>query len=282
MSEVTTATPAPSAAASVTTGQAATTTAAPAAAAATTSTDWTSGLNEDLRGYVQNKGFKDPAAAIDSYRNLEKLMGVPKERLLKLPEKEDDPAWSEVHARLGRPASPDEYKIDGDNKDFAKWAKETFHGLGLNKKQAEALFGKYNEFAQGHATKQMETQVQQAQASETSLRKEWGAAYDQNVMTAKKAAMTFGLTKEVIDKLESAMGYADVMKFMSTIGSKVGEDSFVASTSSNRGFGVMTPEQAKNRIAGLKQDREFISKLSQGNAEARAEWDRLNQWAVST
>jgi len=278
MSEVTTATTAAApvtASAGVTTGQAATT-------AATAVPDWTTGLNEDLRGYVQNKGFKDPAAAIDSYRNLEKLMGVPKERLLKLPEKDDDPAWSEVHARLGRPASPDEYKIDGENKEFAKWAKETFHGLGLNKKQAEALFGKYNEFAKGHSTKQMEAQVQQAQASEAALKKEWGAAYDQNVMTAKKAAMTFGLTKEVIDKLESAMGYAEVMKFMSTIGSKVGEDSFVASSSSSRGFGVMTPEQAKNRISGLKQDREFIAKLSQGNAEARAEWDRLNQWAVST
>lgn len=250
------------------------------AAAAPAAPDWLSGLSDDAKGYVQNKGFKDPAAAIDSYRNLEKLMGVPKERLLKLPEKEDDPAWAEVHARLGKPATADEYKIDGENKEFAKWAKGTFHELGLSKKQAETLFGKYNEFAQGITAKQSQAMAEQLQASEASLKKEWGAAYDQNLMTAKKAAMAFGLTEDVINKLESAMGYDGVMKFMQSVGSKVGEDSFVTSGQSARGFGAMTPEQARNRIAALKQDKDFAIKLSNGNAEARGEWDRLNQWAM--
>lgn len=268
------------------------TTAAPAAAAApaqngTVATqavaappDWLSGLSDDAKGYVQNKGFKDPAAAIDSYRNLEKLMGVPKERLLKLPEKDDDPAWAEIHTRLGKPASADEYKIDGENKDFAKWAKGTFHELGLSKKQAETLFGKYNDYAKGLGEKQSQAMAERLQQSEAGLKKEWGAAFDQNLMTAKKAAMAFGLDAATIDKLESAMGYDGVMKFMHSVGSKVGEDSFVSSGQSARGFGAMTPEQARNRIASLKQDKEFAAKLSNGNAEARNEWDRLNQWAM--
>ena len=33
--------------------------------------DWTTGLNEDTRGFVQNRGFKDPGMVLDSYRNME-------------------------------------------------------------------------------------------------------------------------------------------------------------------------------------------------------------------
>jgi len=48
--------------------------------------EWYAGIaDEGLRGYVQTKGFKDPGALAESYRNLEKLQGVPQERLLKLP-----------------------------------------------------------------------------------------------------------------------------------------------------------------------------------------------------
>src|SRR5690606_18358521 len=101
MSEATTTAAAPAAATTTTT-----TPAAPAATTTTqtTATDWTSGFSDDLKGFVQNKGFKDPASVLDSYRNLEKLMGTPKERLLRLPENMDDAnAMGEIYTRLGRP-----------------------------------------------------------------------------------------------------------------------------------------------------------------------------------
>ena len=76
--------------------------AAPAAPA-----DWTAGLPEEMKGYVQNKGFKDPSAVVESYRNFEKLMGVPQDRMIKLPEKaEDKAAWDSIYNRLGRPEKP--------------------------------------------------------------------------------------------------------------------------------------------------------------------------------
>src|SRR4051812_7514574 len=66
--------------------------------------DWTAGLNEATRGFVENRGFKDPQTLADSYVNLEKLMGVPKDRLLQVPEKDDDAeGWGKVYNRLGRP-----------------------------------------------------------------------------------------------------------------------------------------------------------------------------------
>src|SRR4051812_22872278 len=77
---------------------AATTTTTTAAANA----PWYGGVADaELRGFAELKGWKSPDDALVSYRNLEKLQGVPPERLLKLPEKADDPAWSEIHGKLG-------------------------------------------------------------------------------------------------------------------------------------------------------------------------------------
>lgn len=244
--------------------------------------DWTTGLNDDLKGYVQTKGFKDTASAIDSYRNLEKLMGAPKERLLKLPEKEDDPAWKDIYKRLGTPDTPDAYKVEskvGADPEFSKWAKSAFHEMGLTMKQAEGLASKFNEYSTGLTTKfQTDAQVK-AQESAASLKKDWGLAHDQNVALAKKAAAAFGVTPDTIDQLEKQIGYAGVMKHFQAIGSKMGEDSFTSGDNTPSGFGVMSPEQAKSRISILRGDSEFVAKYAKGDATAKLEMDKLHAWA---
>lgn len=248
--------------------------------------DWTTGLNDDMKGYVQNKGFKDPAMVLDSYRNLEKLMGV-RERLVKLPEKDDDAeGWNQVYERLGRPKEAKEYELKGpegaSDEKFIEWARGTFHELGLSKKQAEALTGKWNERVKGMLGESNQNYERQLAEQETALKKEWGAAYDQNINVAKHAAKAFGLDGATIDKLETAMGYSGVMKFMHTLGGKVGEASFVDGGSRNPGFGnALSPEAAKSRIQSLKADPGFIRKYTSGDADARAEMDRLHSMAYA-
>jgi hypothetical protein len=202
----------------------------PAPAAAPAPADWTSSFNDDLKGYVQNKGFKDPSAVLDSYRNLEKLVGVPADRVLKLPQDMEDPqALNEIYSKLGRPQSPTEYKLgDGKSEDseFQKWARGTFHELGLNRKQAETLAAKYDQFLSGLATQSEEKQIQENKLQEDSLKKKWGAAYDQNLGLAKRTAREFGIDGETIDKVESAVGFTKLMELFSNIGQKLGEASF--------------------------------------------------------
>ncbi|UOF83095.1 hypothetical protein [Caudoviricetes sp.] len=248
-------------------------------------TDWTTGLTEDSRGYVQNKGFQNPAMVIDSYRSLEKLLGAPKERLLRLPEKDDAPEWGDVYNRLGRPATANDYKIDvppemgGDGK-FADWAKTNFHELGLSKKQAEGLAGRWNEYQKNVMSQSNENLAYQNQQQEASLKREWGAAFDQNMNMAKRAAQTFGMDGATIDKLESAMGFSGIMKFMHSLGSKLGEDSFVQGGASNQsGFGILSPEAAKNRINSLRGDPEFVKRYTAGDVSAKDEMFKLHQFA---
>ena len=88
----------------------------PAAAASTsgqaqTPTDWTTGLSDDLKGFVQNKGFKAPTDILESYRGLEKAMGAKAEHLIKLPENMDSPEGRAIWERLGAPKDAKDYKI---------------------------------------------------------------------------------------------------------------------------------------------------------------------------
>lgn len=253
--------------------------ATPPAAAPAAPTDWTTGFNDELKGYVQNKGFKDPTAVLDSYRNLEKLIGVPHEQILKLPKEDDAEGWGKVYDRLGRPTSPDEYKLDGANETFAKWAKGTFHELGFTKAQAEKFATKINEYAQGNVKAAEEAFQTKLADQEKALKKEWGAAFDQNIAAAKRTASTLGMSPEVVDSLEKAMGFDGVMKFVHGLGAKLGEDSFHAgSRNGGGGFGVLTPEQARSRIAALGSDPAFVARYQSGDASARAEMDNLHKW----
>jgi hypothetical protein len=250
--------------------------------AAPPAADWTTTLSEDHRHFVSKKGFRDPAAVVDSYVNLEKLMGVPKDRLLKLPEKDDDPAWGEIHERLGKPKEAKEYNIpvpQGGSPEFAEWAKSTFHQLGLPKRTAESLGTKWNEYVAGIQSKQMESYKGKVEADVSTLRKDWGAAYDQQIAVAKQAARTFGVTGETIDSIESVMGHAGTMKLFAKIGSKLGEADFVGGGSGDGGLRVTTPEAAMHQIQMLRQDSDFVRRYTAGDAAARQKMDHLHSMA---
>lgn len=254
--------------------------AAPAATPPAASSDWTSGFDADTKGYIQNKGFKDPGSVIESYRNFEKLMGAPKERILKVPEKaEDVEGWNGIYQKLGRPEKPEGYKFEMKDQEFGKWAQGTFHELGLSESQAAKLVGKWNEYANGVSTKQQESYANKISQEGEALKKEWGAAYDQNIAQAKRAVQGLGLDGEKIDALEKVMGFAGVMKFVHSLGTKLGEDSFVSGDSKSGGFGAMTPEAAMNRINAIKADKSFVEKYLAGDLAARQEMERLHKFA---
>ncbi len=254
-------------------------------AAAPAPSDWTSGLNDTSKNYVTTKGFKDPGAVIDSYINLEKLMGAPKERLITLPETDDAEAWKPIYDRLGRPAKAEEYGGDlGEEvggKEVSEFLKNQFLELGISKKQGEALIKKYGEHFDGQLQATKAEMSQKLVQEQDGLKKEWGAAFQQNINLASKAAHQFGLDAAKIDALEGALGYAGVMKFMHSLGAKVGESSFVAG---NAGGGptMLTPDMAKAQIETLKKDSAHGAKLLANDVATKSEWDRLHAMAYPT
>ncbi len=263
--------------------------AAPAPAPSTETVNpgsWMAGFNDDLKGYATTKGFKDPAAVTDAYRNLEKLQGVPQDRLLKLPESfyDDKGALTAegrgIFERMGAPKDPKDYGIEmpkegGDAARLEGFLKAA-HEMGLTKAQAQKLA------ATDGAYMQQVLEAQKAQATQVfndqqkALQAEWGAAYDSNRNIAADAARKMGLDAKKIDALSGALGHAETMKLLASIGKSVGESAFVQGQRANT---PLEPASAKSRISELMADKDFGARLMNGEADAKATWQRLHEQA---
>lgn len=247
--------------------------------------DWTSGLNDEYKGFVQTKGFKDPSSVLESYRNLEKLMGAPRERLFTIPDKEDDKVgWDNVYSRLGRPAEAKDYNVqlspEAGTPEFTDFIKNAFHELGITKKQGETLMAKYGEFFNGQVQKTEADMKIQSDAQVNALKKEWGAAFNQNIQVAKSAANAFGFDAPKIDALEAALGYDGVMKFLADLGTKVGPHQFVdGGRMGNSGGQAYTPAAAQAQIRELRADPEFVRRYTSGDVEAKSKMELLHKYA---
>ena len=245
---------------------------------------WTDSLNPDMKEYVTNKGFKDASSVLDSYRNLEKLRGVPQERLLKLPEAADSPEWKDVYAKLGTPATPNDYGFEvqeGGDAKFLDWAKETFHGANLTKDQASNILEAFDNYNIEKSHIDNTDYQQKSEAEVLALKKEWGNAYHQNVAEAQRAAKSFGLPVEAFDLLDKGIGHAETMKFFNSIGKQLGESNFHDGGNRHGGFGegVLTPTEAIAKIGALKRDSDFVAKYTAGDASAREKMSHYHKMA---
>jgi hypothetical protein len=233
---------------------------------------------------VKNKGFNDPKSVLESYRNLEKLRGVPADRLLKLPEPGDDKGMNEIYEKLGKPATPEGYGFnakDPNNAGFTNWAKDAFHKLNLSTQQGQELVNQFNEYQGQVEAQEKADHTAKVQAQVTSLKKEWGGAYQQNLNRAMAAYRQFGIPDAAVDSLEKTMGFDGVMKVFNALGAKVGEHQFVGGDP-NQSFGegmILTPEQANAKIKALKQDGQWVDRYLKKDTKAVAEMERLMRMA---
>ncbi len=249
----------------------------------TATSDWTASLPEAHKMFVQNKGFKDMSMALDSYKHLETLMGAPKERLIKMPEKSDDvAAWGEVYDRLGRPKSSSEYQFkvpEGITQDPAstKWAQELFHKAGLTKSQGEMIANEWNNNILSGEKQSVEARTVQTQTERAALQKEWGGAWDDKRKSCAAAMQAFGIDTAAVTKIESALGYSATMKLLSNIGSKVAESRFIDGSGPHGLSGAMTPDQGRAMLAEKRKDSAWVARYNSGDYAAKEEMAKIMQ-----
>jgi hypothetical protein len=245
---------------------------------------WLTGVSDEQKGYVQNKGWKAPGELLESYVNLEKLRGVPAERLLTLPGDDKPESWNPIYDKLGRPKDAKGYEIavpEGGDPAFVDAASTWFHEQGLSKKQGAGLAAKWNEHVAAVTKQAEDARVAKNAGEYSALTAEWGAAFDQNVGAATNAARALGFDAPTVDALEKTLGFAGVMKMMHSLGTKLGEAKFVAGggPGGNTFAGAQTPEAAKARITALRADTDFVKRLTMGDAAAKDEWERTHKFA---
>jgi len=248
--------------------------------------DWAkAGLDPEGLALVSERQFKAPSDVVQSYRNLEKLVGVPPDRIIKLPgEKDPSDSWNAVYDRLGRPKAATDYKIpvpEGDSGEFAKALAPIFHEAGLTQAQVQKLAEKHNALI-ADQTKQQTTAAEAKHTAEmTALKQEWGPNYDKNNNTIDKAAEQFGMTKEHILGLKQAMGPKAAMQFLLNIGSKIAVEGAFHAGDQTAGFNAMTPEMAQAKIKANTSDRAFAERFNSKDpvvrSKAREEMRTLHQ-----
>lgn len=225
---------------------------------------------------VKAKGWKGPADALLSYQNLERVFGADKAGRTILAPKSDDDAdgWNAVYNRLGRPESPDKYGLpvpEGDDGSFAQAAAPVLHELGLTTRQAKGLAEWWNKASSARIEAEGEAFSKASEAEYAALKGEWGTAAAQNEELAKRAVLKFskeaGIDEAAFDAMERAIGTAKVMKLFHAIGAQFSESSFVASDAPTGG--ALTPAQAKQKVAGMFADKEFMARYMHPDERVR-------------
>ena len=224
----------------------------------TVAKSWKEAIPEDLRNDPNISKFTELEALAKSYINATRMIGQDK---VAVPNNNStDDQWNEVYNKLGRPESPDKYKLevksdvvpldDGAIKSFA----ENAHKLGLNNKQAQGILEFYKESMEG-SVQQSRVDTETAQANtEAQLRKEWGRAFDDNIKRAGAVAKA-NMNPQILDmelKDGTRLGdHPEVIKGFANIANLLSEDKLVGTESENVSQGV----DYQSEISKIVNDR---------------------------
>ena len=219
------------------------------------STDWKANLSDEVRADKSLENIKDIEALAKSYVHAQKLVGADK---IPVPNKyATDKDWDAVYEKLGRPKSADGYKFDLPQdkkvdevslKEFSTQA----HKLGLLPGQAQGMVKFYNEMTAKSLQDADGKALAAREASEKTLKQEFGQAYDQKVTQAATLAKSVGATDILNRNLEDGTklgDHPDMIKVFAQLASKMGEDSIVQAS----GPTYLTPSQIEKQIGELTQ-----------------------------
>lgn len=211
----------------------------------TVAKSWKEAISEEFRNDPNISKFTELDALAKSYINATRMIGQDKVAVPN--ENSTDDQWQEVYGKLGRPESPDKYKLEvksdvvpldeGAIKSFA----ENAHQLGLNNKQAQGILEFYKNSMEGSAQQnQVDMETAQAQ-SEQQLRKEWGGNYEANIKKAAAVAKA-NMDANILDmQLKDGTRLGDnpaIIKGFANIANLMSEDKLVSTESENVSQGI--------------------------------------------
>jgi len=217
-------------------------------------TPWFSDAHKD---YVANKGFKSGDDALVSLQNAEKLIGAEKAgRTLIRPKDDKDvdgiKAW---RTGIGVPEKPDDYALpvpDGEEPGFAKVVSGWFHEIGIPKGDAIKLTEKWNEYLKEVIAKSEQALKDNSDKQLGDLKTAWGGEFDKNSEHARRFLREAGLDDQAVNRIEVALGTAQMLKLFHGLGVKMGEHGFMKG---DGGGGKVTQAQAREKLDAARQQR---------------------------
>lgn len=222
---------------------------------------WIDVLPEEAQKDPNITKYKTPEDFYKGYKSQTELLGrkgviVPK----------DDAAPEEkekFYNALGRPDKPEGYKFTAvenvhaaikNPAEITQGLAMEFHKQGLNNAQADYFNKQFIDLLNQSAILQEKKQTEAMQATETTLRKDWGADYDKNKAQVGKVVAGI-LTPEELQKVGGAEGLGNnpvINKLIYKLASQLSEDAIkniaAAPTTGGATGGNESTEQAKKKI----------------------------------
>jgi hypothetical protein len=245
----------------------------------------------DFAQLVTAKGWKGPDDALKSYSELETFVGAPADRVLKLPEanKIDDAFRQDVFKRIGytpptipgAPEKAEDYGLQvraGVPPEYGSAITQAAHKLGITKEQLAGLVQANDAFIDQHskAAKDAEDKLvgDRITAADSGLKPE-----ERELLT--RAAADAGYDADSLKVTEEQLALVDdkaLGLFRKTLldNARLRIEAPLHRGSTER-MGILTPEQAKGKLAELSKNPDWAAKaLQRGTAEAEENL-RLNR-----
>lgn len=255
----------------------------------TTATPWHATLDAEHTGHIAAKGWnalsaeQAAVAAVQAHRAAELRLGIPADKILRMPEPTDAAGQRELFKRLGAPEKPEDYDLTGitfadaelGNR-FNELVRKTAFENNIPRAMAETLVRSIHGFMdESNKTSTAATEATVA-AAKDRLKVSWGPNYAANEFVAKQGAQAFGVDPETLNAMEGTLGYDKTMEFFRQVGSRIGEDKYVAAGGGSTGRSTpMTVEMAVARKAELMADPVWVKRYSDGG-QTSAEFKELN------
>jgi hypothetical protein len=216
-------------------------------------------IPEELRDHPSISPIKDVENLARSYVNAQRLIGTDKIPMPSNPTEED---LDRIYERLGRPSTPEDYGISPDGsvvtEEVAKEYSDIAHKLRLTPDQAQGILEYYRGTVEQSGAATLEMAEIAREETVSSLKQEWGRAFEQKVDAAARVAQEFGNAEmfditlqdgsKLGDNPEFIKAFAKIAEFRQSVTS---EDTVADMSQSN----VMTPADAKAEIDAIMNDK---------------------------
>lgn len=220
---------------------------------------------DDVREFVNKKGFTDVPTAIKAHRELEGLLGQ-KDKLVRIPDEGDKEGWNNLYNKLGRPESPDKYNfevpegVDMQVDDgLLGMFKEYAHQRGMSQQLFEDTVKFQLEAAEQAELAYQEQQLNERNGAQKAIRERFSTEDEYNQYTQKALgfAEAFKLNDErsVADVIE-AKGLAhdpEILDMLGSLADRTAEDSLQYDRTKS------SEPTREERIKAIKSNPAFVN-----------------------
>lgn len=217
--------------------------------------NWYGDVDESTASMIENKGWSSAQAALESYKNLEKMTSGSTD-VVAMPDWENEEQTNAFYKRMGRPDDVSGYDFkkhdaDPDGKGFELFKKLSFD-QGLTSKQAKVFYE--NAMAAGTKLQQEQEEAFELsrEAALADLKEKWGEKYEKNMDVANRAYKSLGIPEDKLNAMVAALGAGDSLKLFNHLGENSAEGDFISGKKA-----PATAESLQEQINGILNDPDY-------------------------